>query len=397
MNAMSDTQTPAPASATELTVDQALQQGIAHHKAGQLPEAERTYRAILQVQPQHPDANHNLGVLAVGVGQPTAALPFLKHALEANPAQGQYWLSYIDALIRVGEYQTAQQIIAIGRQKGLDGEPVRQLEQRVVAGRNQGQATSPADHEEALAHREAGRYKEAAAWLQAWLAEHPQDAAAYALLGQVCLLDKQDDAASTAIERASAIAPALPVVQRNRARLLLRQQKYEAALQTAQAVYQSEPQNPENELLLAVALGAGTQMDQALLLVDRVLKEYPEYAEAYASRAALRLRNNDPAGALADAEKALAIKPHLMHLWGMVGLLRHQFKNLAGAIQALQNVLANEPDNIEQRVNLGEMLRQNGQIEAAITLLQETVVRTPNQGGAWINLGTALQEAGRFD
>ena len=65
---MSDTESPAPASTTELTVDQALQRGVAHHKAGQLPEAERAYRAILQVQPQHPDANHNLGVLAVGVG-----------------------------------------------------------------------------------------------------------------------------------------------------------------------------------------------------------------------------------------------------------------------------------------------------------------------------------------
>ena len=54
---MSDTQAPASASATELTVDQALQQGVAHHKAGQLSEAERAYRAILLVQPQHPDGH----------------------------------------------------------------------------------------------------------------------------------------------------------------------------------------------------------------------------------------------------------------------------------------------------------------------------------------------------
>jgi thioredoxin-like negative regulator of GroEL len=52
----------------ELTVDQALQQGIAAHKEGKLQDAERLYRAILQAQPKHPDANHNLGVLAVAVG-----------------------------------------------------------------------------------------------------------------------------------------------------------------------------------------------------------------------------------------------------------------------------------------------------------------------------------------
>ena len=43
----------------ELTIEQALQQGIAAHKEGKLQEAERLYRAILQSQPLHPDANHN--------------------------------------------------------------------------------------------------------------------------------------------------------------------------------------------------------------------------------------------------------------------------------------------------------------------------------------------------
>ena len=52
----------------ELTIDQALQQGIASHKEGKLQDAERLYRAILQSQPNHPDANHNLDVPAVAIG-----------------------------------------------------------------------------------------------------------------------------------------------------------------------------------------------------------------------------------------------------------------------------------------------------------------------------------------
>ena len=53
----------------ELTIDQALQQGVEAHKAGQVQEADRLYTAILKAQPKHPDANHNMGVLAVGVGK----------------------------------------------------------------------------------------------------------------------------------------------------------------------------------------------------------------------------------------------------------------------------------------------------------------------------------------
>ena len=91
----------------ELTVNEALQRGIAAHKEGKLQEAEKFYRGILGVQPNHPDANHNLGVLAAGTGQVEAALPHFKSALEANPNQGQYWLSYVDALIKLDRLDDA--------------------------------------------------------------------------------------------------------------------------------------------------------------------------------------------------------------------------------------------------------------------------------------------------
>ena len=82
--------------------------GIEAHKAGQVQEADRLYTAILKAQPKHPDANHNMGVLAVGVGKVQEALPFFKTALEANPATAQFWLSYIDALIKLRKLADAR-------------------------------------------------------------------------------------------------------------------------------------------------------------------------------------------------------------------------------------------------------------------------------------------------
>ena len=69
----------------ELTIEQALLQGVAAHKEGKLQEAERLYRAILQSQPKHADANHNWGVMAVSFNKADAALPIFKTALDANP------------------------------------------------------------------------------------------------------------------------------------------------------------------------------------------------------------------------------------------------------------------------------------------------------------------------
>ena len=69
----------------ELEIDKAFQEGIAAHKRGDLEEAEKLYTAILKVQPKHPDANHNMGVLAARLHRVQEALTFFKVALDINP------------------------------------------------------------------------------------------------------------------------------------------------------------------------------------------------------------------------------------------------------------------------------------------------------------------------
>jgi len=91
-----------------LTIEQALMKAVEAHKAGNLQDAEGLYKAILQAEPKHPDANHNLGVLAVSLAKTELALPLFKVALEVNPSQGQFWISYIDALIKTNQLGAAK-------------------------------------------------------------------------------------------------------------------------------------------------------------------------------------------------------------------------------------------------------------------------------------------------
>ncbi len=97
-----------------LTIAQALQNGVAAHRDGKLEEADRFYTAILDVQPKHPDANHNLGVLATSLGRVEEALPFFEAALESNNRLLQYWLSYLDALINLGRIDDVNRLIKQG-------------------------------------------------------------------------------------------------------------------------------------------------------------------------------------------------------------------------------------------------------------------------------------------
>ncbi|MGY8790854.1 MAG: tetratricopeptide repeat protein, partial [Pseudomonadales bacterium] len=116
----------------ELTIDQALQQGVSAHKAGKLQDAERLYQAILQSQPKHPDANHNLGLIAVAVNKADTALPLFKTALETNPKVEQFWLSYIDALIKEKQSEVAKQVIERAKKQGVSREKVDALEKQLT-------------------------------------------------------------------------------------------------------------------------------------------------------------------------------------------------------------------------------------------------------------------------
>ena len=110
------------------TVDEAIKLGIEAHKAGNLQDADRYYTAILNAQPRHPDANHNMGVLAVGIGKVEAAIPYFKTALEENRSHETYWASYINAHVKLGKVSEARILLEEARGKGMKGEILDQIE-----------------------------------------------------------------------------------------------------------------------------------------------------------------------------------------------------------------------------------------------------------------------------
>ena len=112
----------------ELTLEQTFQQGVVAHKKGKLQEAADLYNAVLKKQPTHPDANYNLGLIAISVNNIKSAVLLFKTALEANPKIKQFWLSYISALAKSKQIEMAKIVLKQGRKAGLAGEEVDTLE-----------------------------------------------------------------------------------------------------------------------------------------------------------------------------------------------------------------------------------------------------------------------------
>ena len=63
---------------------------VAQHQAGAFAEAERRYRDILSLFPDHADSLNNLGLLALQGGNPSAAAELIGRAIELNDRAAEY-------------------------------------------------------------------------------------------------------------------------------------------------------------------------------------------------------------------------------------------------------------------------------------------------------------------
>ena len=115
------------------SIERDLEQALTHHQAGRLVEARRVYQTILQADPRHPAANHNLGVLAMAEDRIDEALHHLKQAVEADPTAVEAWIGYVEALVRAGRHGSARDVLKLARQRGLDSPQFMLLEGRLAA------------------------------------------------------------------------------------------------------------------------------------------------------------------------------------------------------------------------------------------------------------------------
>lgn len=90
-------------------------------------EASQLLRELLQFNPNHAEANYQLGFIethTIGVHE---ALPRFEKAISASPMVEQYWVGYIDAMVMANETMVARQAIREGCKYGLSTETAAML------------------------------------------------------------------------------------------------------------------------------------------------------------------------------------------------------------------------------------------------------------------------------
>ena len=384
----------------ELTIEQALQQGVAAHKEGNLKDAERLYRAILQSQPQHPDANHNLGILAVSESKSVEALPLFKTALEANPKIEKFWVSYIEALIKEKKFDSARQVLEQAKKQGVDRGILNSLKGQLspkIEKLNFADIPPQELRNILIAHYQKGRFSDAEKLSKEITQDFPRHCFAWKVLGAVLEATGRKSEAVDANQTAVELSPQDAAAHFNLGNTLKELGRLDEALASYINAIAWKPDFVEAHYNLGNMLKELGRLDEAEASYRQAIVLKPAFAEAHYNLGITlqELCRSDESEE--SYTQAIALKPDFVEAHFNLGNMLKELGRLNEAEASYRQAIALKPDYTEAYGNLGNTLKELGRLDEAEESYLQAIVLKPDFAEAHNNLGVTLQELGRFD
>ena len=281
------------ASRLPMAVDELLAQAALAHQAWEFERAQGLYERLLRLEPAHPDANHNLGVLlAVQLLQPAAALPYFETALSGLPGNTQYWFSYIDALIRDGQPAFARSLLPVAQAQGLQPVSINALIERMEP-QDAAPAAPPAalglvlpaaparvEMDELVELFARAQYADGEVRARAMVASFPDSGFAWKALGSMLQPQGRKEEALQAKIRAASLLPQDAEAQCNLGRAHFELGQIAQAIAALSAAVGAEPDYAEAHNNLGLAFNADGQIAAAHQSFLRAIALKPDFAEA---------------------------------------------------------------------------------------------------------------------
>jgi protein O-GlcNAc transferase len=358
-------------------IQKLLEQALGLQNVGRKAEAARGYRQVLAREPENPDANHLLGVMALEAGNPRTAAELISTAIAALPGFAEAHGNLGNALQALGRSDDA--IAAYGRAIDLKpdliqfrcnlatvlaacGKPVAALDALKAAIEFAPEHPAP---QVLLARllRGQGRATEAETVLMQTLNRQPGLVEAWVDLCDLLSDSGRHQDAADQGRRATEACPDAAAVHGALGRALQGLRQFDAACDAFQNAHDLRPDDHRMLNDLGSALIAAGRPKSAVDACDRVLAGDPENAIAFNTR----------------------------------GSALYQLGRHAEAVEALWRAVEFDPDYVEAHNNLGNVLRELGDIETATAAFRRALIVRPDFGPAQYNLGGALSDQGDYD
>jgi protein O-GlcNAc transferase len=210
-----------------ISIDQELAKALQYHQAGQLNKAEEIYKRIIEVNPNHSESLHLLGVIASQAGKKDIAVKLINKAIQHNPGNSIYYYNLGNVL------------------------------------------------------KEQDNLTEAVSSFQKALEINPNYTKAYNNMGTIFTKQGRFDEATSCFQKVLEINPNHAGANNNMANMLMDQHKPAEAIYYYQKALEINPDLAEAYHNLGNALKDQNRLTEALSSYQKALEINPDYAEAF--------------------------------------------------------------------------------------------------------------------
>ena len=384
----------------KLTLDQALKKGVEAQKAGKVQDADRYYTAILKAKPEHPDANHNMGLLAVSIDKVEEALPFFTTALEANPNIVQFWLSYIDALIKLNKMADAKVVIDKAKSIGAKGDGIDRLEKRInsnVFKNPIGRGTSQEQLNSLIKLYNQNRFQQVLNKGQKLTKRYTKNLTLWNLMGASAAQLGQLDNAVAAFKKAISIKPDYAEAHHNMGNALREQGKLDEATRFYKKAFSIKPDYAEAHLNIGNVFKDQGKIEEAIEAYKKALSIRHDYAEAFNNMGNALHVQGKVDEAIEAYNNVLSIKPDYAEAHNNIGTVFQDQGKIKEAIEAYSKAVSIKQDYAEAFNNMGNALHMHGRFEEAVKNFNQALSIAPDYAEAYLNKGAALHDQGNLE
>ena len=319
---------------------------LADHEAGRHDQAEAGYRAILQCDPNEPDALNLLGVLLQQRGELHQSLALLNHAVSVVP-------DFPEALTN------------LARALRLSGDNAAAVEQARRA-----------------------------------VALDPALVEAHLNLGQALIALGNNAGGAIALRQAISLAPQPVHILNLLGNALIRADDAAGAVDVLNDALALEPGRMEVMVNLGIALTMLDRFDEALDWHEKALATAPDHPMAHAALAITLNKRHEPEASIAACRRALALAPDRADIWLILSNNLATLGRFAEAEACCHEILARHPEAVAARNQLamigrsaadaGEMARLRAMAASMATPVHERIA-------AGMAMGRMLDKAGDYD
>ncbi|QTA91146.1 tetratricopeptide repeat protein [Desulfonema magnum] len=322
--------------------DHEFQKAVQYHQTGQLEQAEKIYRKILESHPNHSDSLHLFGVLSHQTGKKDMAADLIRQAIRIDPNRPTYH-------------------------------------------NNLG-----------IVFQSQGKLNEAIACYQNTLKIKSDFADAYNNMGFALQDQKKLDEAIECYQKALEIKPNYVDAYNNIGTAFKDQGKTEDAIAAYQKAIQFRPDYAEAYHNMGMAFKDQRKPDQALACYQKALEIRPEYVEVLNNMGNLLKDCGKFNEAVSCYQKALEIKPDFAEAFNSMGTAFKEKGRFNDALACYQKVLQIKPDDVSAYLNIGNTLQDQGKADQAILCYQKALEIKPDYAIAYDNMRNAYIYQGKL-